>query len=117
MTFQLYLRRKLGKWGGRHATDRRLLSNKAIDPITYQIKNTEGDRKGSQPEEDPFAEFAKAIGLLMLGRPFVNALAVLIFDPNRVSAFPLVLGHLKRTFEVADLSSDCPSRHIAPFVT
>ena len=89
-----------------------------INPNTYQIKTTDADRNGSRQKEGRDADLAKgAVGLLMLERLFVNAPAVLIFDPNRVSSLPLVLSHLKRPFEVAGLSSDYPSRHIAPIVT
>jgi len=59
-----------------------------INPHTYQIKTNHGDRNGPQPKEGPYADLAKgAIGLLILGRPFVNAPSVLIFDPNLVSLF------------------------------
>ena len=42
----------------------------------------------------------------MLERSLVNTPAVLIFDPNRVTSVPLLLSHLKCTFEVAGLRSE-----------
>ena len=74
---------------------------------------------GPQPKTGRYRVLTKrAIGLLLiLERSFVNAIAILIFDPNLISSVPLVRGNLKRVFEVGGLRPNYPSRHLAPFVT
>ena len=55
--------------------------------------------------------------LLLPKTLFVNFHTILIFDPNLVSSVPLALGDLTCAVEVAGLSSNDSTRHVAPTIT
>jgi len=66
-----------------------------INPRTNKIKKTDDSYNGSVRDSAPLLVGERAIGLLLiLERSFVNAIAILIFDPNLISSVPLVRGNL-----------------------
>lgn len=95
-----------------------LLHELVVDPQTEQVECAEGGKRGSDNNERalPFLlknGFDRTI-VFDFPRFLVDAPAVFVFDPSRVTPVSLVVNDLKRAIEVVSDRFDCPSRHGAP---
>jgi hypothetical protein len=89
-----------------------------INPQAKQVKNADCSNCCSDNGGGPKLPVAEArFGPCRLTASqsfFIDALAMIIFDPGGVSPAPLLLNNLKRAIRVVGLGFNCPIPHGAP---